>query len=163
MRNFIRNYPLSLLFTVFIWVICLIPIPETPLDNVHLIDKWTHIALYFLLSSIIGHEFFMAQKRVGKKPLPRQLLLWEWLLPVVMGGLVEIVPIRLVALLPVLILVGCRVVILAARTDENRQTDHKQSHGQAPQRPHPLHRVDIHRVYISILSLFHYFRASSAD
>jgi hypothetical protein len=33
----------------------------------------------------------MAQKRVGKKPLPRQLLLWEWLLPVVMGGLVEIV------------------------------------------------------------------------
>lgn len=91
MHNFIRNYPLSLLFTVFIWVICLIPIPETPLDNVHLIDKWTHIALYFLLSSIIGHEFFMAQKRVGKKPLPRQLLLWEWLLPVVMGGLVEIV------------------------------------------------------------------------
>lgn len=91
MRNFIRNYPLSLLFTVFIWVICLIPIPETPLDNVHLIDKWTHIALYFLLSSIIGHEFFMAKKRVGKKPLPRQLLLWEWLLPVVMGGLVEIV------------------------------------------------------------------------
>lgn len=91
MRNFIRNYPLSLLFTVFIWVICLIPIPETPLDNVHLIDKWTHIALYFLLSSIFGHEFFMAQKRVGKKPLPRQLLLWEWLLPVVMGGLVEIV------------------------------------------------------------------------
>ena len=80
-----------------------------------------------------------------------------------LGGLVEIVPIRLVALLPVLILVGCRVVILAARTDENRQTDHKQSHGQAPQRPHPLHRVDIHRVYISILSLFHYFRASSAD
>ncbi|GJG64272.1 hypothetical protein PRLR6025_01060 [Prevotella lacticifex] len=91
MRNFIRNYPLSLLFTVFIWVICLIPIPETPLDNVHLIDKWTHIALYFLLSSIIGHEFFMAQKRAQKKPLPRQLLLWEWLLPVAMGGLVEIV------------------------------------------------------------------------
>ena len=90
MRKFIRNYPLSLLFTVFIWVICLIPIPETPLDNVHLIDKWTHIALYFVLSSIIGHEFFRVQTKAHKKTPIGQLALWEWLLPVIMGGLVEI-------------------------------------------------------------------------
>ena len=91
MRNFIRNYPLSLIFTIFIWVICLIPIPDTPLSEVHLIDKWTHIALYFILSSIIGHEYFSANKRAQKKPLPQQLVLWEWLVPVIMGGLVEIV------------------------------------------------------------------------
>lgn len=91
MRNFIRNYPLSLIFTIFIWVICLIPIPDTPLSEVHLIDKWTHIALYFILSSIIGHEYFSANKRAQKKTLPQQLVLWEWLVPVIMGGLVEIV------------------------------------------------------------------------
>ena len=91
MRNFIRNYPLSLIFTIFIWVICLIPIPDTPLSEVHLIDKWTHIALYFILSSIIGHEYFSANKREKKKTLPQQLVLWEWLVPVIMGGLVEIV------------------------------------------------------------------------
>ena len=91
MRNFIRNYPLSLIFTIFIWVICLIPIPDTPLSEVHLIDKWTHIALYFILSSIIGHESFSANNRAQKKTLPQQLVLWEWLVPVIMGGLVEIV------------------------------------------------------------------------
>ena len=91
MRNFIRNYPLSLIFTIFIWVLCLIPIPDTPLSEVHLIDKWTHIALYFILSSIIGHEYFSANKSAQKTTLPQQLVLWEWLVPVIMGGLVEIV------------------------------------------------------------------------
>lgn len=80
MRKFILTYPFSLLFAVFIWVICLIPIPETPLSDVRMIDKWTHIALYFIFSSVIGHEYF----RAIKKPLRRSwccrngffLLLW---------------------------------------------------------------------------------------
>lgn len=91
MRNFIRNYPLSIILVVFIWIICLIPIPETPLDNVRLIDKWTHIVMYLVLSSVIGHEYFRANKKENKKTTPRQLVLWEWLLPVLMGGLIEIV------------------------------------------------------------------------
>lgn len=76
---------------VFIWIICLIPIPETPLDNVHLIDKWTHIVMYLVLSSVVGHEYFRANKKENKKTTPCQLVLWEWLLPVLMGGLIEIV------------------------------------------------------------------------
>lgn len=87
MRKFILTYPFSILFAVFIWVICLIPIPETPLSDVRMIDKWTHIALYFIFSSVIGHEYF----RANKKATPAQLVLPEWLLPVVMGGLVEII------------------------------------------------------------------------
>ena len=77
MRKFILTYPFSILFAVFIWVICLIPIPETPLSDVRMIDKWTHIALYFIFSSVIGHEYF----RANKKATPAQLV----------GGLVEIV------------------------------------------------------------------------
>ena len=42
----IRNYPLSSLLIVVIWVVCLIPIPETPLSDVNLIDKWTHFVMY---------------------------------------------------------------------------------------------------------------------
>ena len=87
MRRFIRNYPFSVVFAVFIWVICLIPIPETPLSDVRLIDKWTHIALYFVFSCIVGHEYF----RTNKKATPRQLVLPEWLIPIIMGGLIEIV------------------------------------------------------------------------
>lgn len=91
MRNFIRNYPLSIILVVFIWIICLIPIPETPLDNVRLIDKWTHIVMYLVLSSVVGHERFRANKRENRKTTPRQLVAGEWLLPVLMGGLIEIV------------------------------------------------------------------------
>lgn len=87
MASFLIKYPFSTTFVVFIWIICLIPIPDNPLSEVHLIDKWTHIALYFVLSSIIGHEFFKAHE----KTTARQLILWEWLLPIAMGGLIEIV------------------------------------------------------------------------
>lgn len=87
MRYFLRHYPLTTLLVAVIWVICLIPIPETPLSDVSMIDKWTHIVMYFVLSSVVGFEYV----RSNKKATPAQLLLWEWLLPVLMGGLVEIV------------------------------------------------------------------------
>ena len=47
----IKNYPLSSLLVVAIWVVCLIPIPETPLSDVNLIDKWTHFVMYGSLTS----------------------------------------------------------------------------------------------------------------
>ena len=43
--KFIGDYPLSLLLTVIIWVLCFINVPETPLENITLMDKWTHIAM----------------------------------------------------------------------------------------------------------------------
>ena len=43
--------------------------------------------MYFSLSMCVAHEYFRKHKKIGKKPL----LLYIWLLPVVMGGLVEIV------------------------------------------------------------------------
>ena len=63
----IRNYPLSSLLIVVIWVVCLIPIPETPLSDVNLIDKWTHFVMYGSLTTVIWFEYI----RRHKQPLTR--------------------------------------------------------------------------------------------
>ena len=58
----IKNYPLSSLLVVAIWVVCLIPIPETPLSDVNLIDKWTHFVMYGSLTSVIWLEYIRRHK-----------------------------------------------------------------------------------------------------
>lgn len=37
----LRFYPLSCLFIAAIWIACFMNVPETPLDNVAFMDKWT--------------------------------------------------------------------------------------------------------------------------
>ena len=61
--NFVKIYPLTTLLVIFIWVICVIPIPETPLSNVTFADKWTHLAMYFSLSMCVAHEYFRKHKK----------------------------------------------------------------------------------------------------
>lgn len=87
MRKIIRKYPLTTVSVVFIWIICLIPIPETPLSDVSFIDKWTHIALYFVLGSIVGHEYY----RQHRDATAAQLAVWQFVVPSLMGGLIELV------------------------------------------------------------------------
>ena len=57
MKEYIKKYPISLFLVVAIWIICLIPIPETPLDDVPMIDKWTHFVMYGSLCSVIFAEY----------------------------------------------------------------------------------------------------------
>lgn len=85
--HLIKGYPLSLVLIVGIWVICLIPIPETPLSGVSFIDKWTHIALYFILCTSIYWEYLKHHHQVNK----RQLCIIALLIPLLMGGLIELV------------------------------------------------------------------------
>ncbi|MBF1484243.1 MAG: antibiotic resistance protein VanZ, partial [Prevotella pallens] len=44
--SLLRKFPMAIAMTIFILVVSLIPIPETPLSGITLIDKWTHIGLY---------------------------------------------------------------------------------------------------------------------
>ncbi len=81
------RYPLSSLLVAVIWIICLIPVPETPLSDVALIDKWTHIAMYFVLGMVLWAEYLFRHKRVCRQ----RVILMAWLAPVVMGGLIEFV------------------------------------------------------------------------
>lgn len=86
-KNLIARYPLSTALIVAIWVMCLTPwIPETPLNDVSLIDKWTHLVMYGTLTAVIWWEYL----RQHPQPESRRLLLLAFLAPVAMGGMVEL-------------------------------------------------------------------------
>lgn len=87
MKKFLKSYPLTIVLVAAIWTVCLIPIPETPLDNVTLMDKWVHIAMYLVLAMTVGHEYFHRPRcswSIGG------MAVRAWLLPVCMGGAVEL-------------------------------------------------------------------------
>lgn len=84
--NFLRRYPLSCLCIALIWVLCFATIPETPLDNLTLIDKWVHIVMYCGTCSVIWFEYLRSHPVADKKAL----LVYAWLAPVLMSGLIEL-------------------------------------------------------------------------
>lgn len=86
MKEYIKKYPFSLFLITAIWIICLIPIPETPLDDVPMIDKWTHFVMYGSLCSAIFTEY--AYRHI--KPNIKRLAIGGVLLPIIMGGLIEL-------------------------------------------------------------------------
>lgn len=83
---FFKRYPLSCLCIATIWVLCFCTMPETPLDNVTLIDKWVHIIMYGGTCSVIWFEYMRSHTVAAK----RALFLWAWLAPVLMSGLIEL-------------------------------------------------------------------------
>lgn len=86
MWKIIKKYPVSIAVAVAIWVLCMMPIPETPLSGISLIDKWTHFVMYGVLTMVMLWER-------GRKPSTPEAAppLWLMLLiPTVMGGLIEL-------------------------------------------------------------------------
>lgn len=82
MQRIFRFYPLTLLTIAVVTTLCLIPIDDPPLKNVPLIDKWTHMALFGGICSVVVLE--MTLNRLTK---------WRWTAPVaaaLYGGLVEL-------------------------------------------------------------------------
>ena len=82
----IKHYPVSLMLTMTIWVVCLIPLKENPLPDTRMADKWAHMAMYLVFTLAVWAEDVRQKRRFR----------WTWLfvmggiLPVVMGGLVEL-------------------------------------------------------------------------
>jgi hypothetical protein len=60
--------------------------PETPLDDVAFIDKWTHFAMYGGTCSVIWWEYLRHHVRLNA---PR-LLVWAFIATIAMSGLIEI-------------------------------------------------------------------------
>ena len=83
----IRNYPFSSLLIAAIWVLCLMPVPETPLSDVSFVDKWAHVLMYLGTCSVIWLEYWRKHHQADKK----KLFLLAWLAPVFMSGLIELV------------------------------------------------------------------------
>lgn len=84
--HFLRNYPVSCLCIIGIWILCLIPIPETPLSQVKLIDKWTHLVMFGGLSALLWSEHGYRHAVVR---LPHALP-YATLAPLLLGGAIEI-------------------------------------------------------------------------
>lgn len=84
--HFLKRYPLSCLCIATIWVLCFCTVPKTPLDNLTLIDKWVHIAMYAGTCSVIWFEYLRSHQAASLKALT----LWAWLAPVLMSGLIEL-------------------------------------------------------------------------
>ena len=80
------NYPISCLYVTFIWILCFMDVPHTPLDNITLIDKWTHIVMYAGTCATIWYEYLYHHKEINKK----RTFLLAWLAPLLMSGLIEI-------------------------------------------------------------------------
>jgi VanZ family protein len=86
MKRYLKSQPLSILVIAAVWVACMVPIPETPLDNISMIDKWTHFVMYCTIVVVIMAEYGHRSKAVNW----RHLTVGGIVLPVVMGGLVEL-------------------------------------------------------------------------
>ena len=85
LRHLVTHYPFSCILIAVIWYLCFFTPPETPLDNVAFIDKWTHIAMYLLTGTVIWEEYLHRHRHVEW----RKVLLMAWLAPIVMSGLIE--------------------------------------------------------------------------
>ena len=85
-RHILTRFPFSCIIIAGIWVLCFMDIPETPLSEVRFIDKWTHSVMYLVPSLTISLEYLYRVKPAGS----RFLAVWAWFMPVVMGGLIEI-------------------------------------------------------------------------
>lgn len=83
----VRRYPLSCTLILIIWILCLVPIPETPLSQISFIDKWTHFVFYGGLCMLIWAEYGYRHTAIDK----RKALLWIVIAPILMGGIIEIV------------------------------------------------------------------------
>ena len=84
---FIRKYPYSCVLIAAIWYLSLFfKAPKTPLDNVLLIDKWVHIVMYGSTFTVLWIEYI----RQHQKPDFWKLLIWAFIAPIVMSGIIEL-------------------------------------------------------------------------
>ena len=85
-RHIIMAYPFATCLILVIWVVCLMPVPETPLNNLTLLDKWVHISMYAVLCLVMWAEYLRHHEKLNKT----RLFIGVFLAPLLMGGLIEL-------------------------------------------------------------------------
>ena len=82
-----KKYPFSCVLIAAIWYLSLFfKAPKTPLDNVLLIDKWVHVVMYGGTFTVLWIEYI----RQHKYPDYKKLLIWAFIAPIVMSGILEL-------------------------------------------------------------------------
>ena len=85
--HFVRKYPLSCILFAAIWYLSLFFMtPETPLNNIKLIDKWIHFIMYGGTCSVLWIEYIRQHQKLDY----RKLFIWAWVAPIVMSGIIEV-------------------------------------------------------------------------
>lgn len=85
--HFVRKYPVSCFLFALIWYLSLFFVaPETPLNNIKLIDKWVHFIMYGGTCGVLWMEYI----RQHQRPDYGKLFIWAWVAPIVMSGIIEV-------------------------------------------------------------------------
>lgn len=82
-----KRYFLSVLATIAIVVISIMPLPEVKIENVPLLDKWVHFIMYGGLCCVYWFDFF---RNWHRKDEYSKWFLWIVLFPIVLGGVMEL-------------------------------------------------------------------------
>lgn len=86
--QYLWKYPLSWCVIVVIFVICLMPVPEVPVDDIPGFDKFVHTGMYGFLCLIIWGERLRQKKN---HPLRwSHCFVGAFLLPLAMSGVIEL-------------------------------------------------------------------------
>lgn len=99
MQGFLKKYPLSCLTLLAVLYLSFFTPPEIPeLEDIRLIDKWTHMVMYGGLTLMILYEHFKQHGMKGMKvsTIKTESLNWRlcriiafWF-PFILGGIIEI-------------------------------------------------------------------------
>ena len=84
---YFRRYPISFLLALAIVLLSLLPIPDVRMTvEVPLVDEWTHMMIYGVLTLVIWLEYIRAHRQMRGL----RLLLLAFLAPIAMGGALEL-------------------------------------------------------------------------
>lgn len=85
-----KNFPFTLLCIALIFVLSFFSPPQTPLDGVAFIDKWTHLVMYGGTVGMFWVEYWHAHWKKGYTLSRRTLVVVALVVPLLLGGLIEI-------------------------------------------------------------------------
>lgn len=83
----VKNYPLTTVLLIVIWILSFCTVPETELGDVPFIDKWTHIAMYGGTCTVLWIEYLRKHREITQR---MKLTVLAWLSPILMSGAIEL-------------------------------------------------------------------------
>ena len=84
---YFRRYPITFLLALAIVLLSLLPVPDVRMTvEVPLMDKWTHMVMYGVLTLVIWLEYIRAHRQMRGL----RLLLLAFFAPIAMGGALEL-------------------------------------------------------------------------
>lgn len=92
LMNCLKTYPLTLLTTLAIVLLSVLPFPEVPqLADIPLVDKWVHFVMYGGWSLVCWFEMARSERRTNHTKATGWLLFYGLVCSALLGGVLELV------------------------------------------------------------------------